>query len=251
MRITRFISSAGVCARRKAFEFLQTHNITVNGERIIDPNFLVHSKRDQVKVQGKIIQIPEDKIYIAFHKPEKVLTTMNDPKNRVCIADYFKKSRYRLFPVGRLDWSSKGLILLTNDGDFAMKVLHPRYQVPKTYFVKLNGRPHQKQLNKLEKGIYTELGKLKALYAKPLRKSRTKHMWIKIILNEGKNRQLHRLFEKIGFQIKDLKRVAIGRLKLGSLKAGESFFLTSKDIEKIFATPSELVKPMKTKRFIK
>ena len=251
MRITRFISSAGVCARRKAIELIQNNKVTINNKQIKDPAFIVHPKTDQVKVQGRIIRIPENKIYIAFHKPEKVITSMEDPKNRLCIADYFKKSKHRIFPVGRLDWNSRGLILLTNDGDFSMKILHPKNKVPKTYLVKLNGRPFQKHLTRLEKGVYTALGRVKALYAKPVRGTSTKHMWIKVIIMEGKNRQLHRMFEKIGFQIKTLKRVAIGKLKLGSLKPGEFSFLRPQDIQKIFTTPSELIKLSKTTKLLK
>lgn len=247
MRITRFISSSGVCARRKAIELIQNNKVTVNNKQIKDPSFMVCPKTDHVKVHGRTIQIPERKVYIAFHKPEKVITSMNDPKNRPCIADYLKKSKHRLFPVGRLDWNSRGLILLTNDGNFSMKVLHPSHKVSKTYLVKLNGRPLQKQLTKLEKGVHTVLGRIKALYAKPVRGTHTKHIWIKVIIMEGKNRQLHRMFEKIGFQIKTLKRVAIGKLKLGSLRPGEFIFLRPQDIQKIFTTPSELMKLIKKK----
>ena len=246
MRITRFISSAGICSRRKAADLIKNKTVTVNNMKIEDPAFVVHLKKDRVKIKGKVISIPRRKVYIAFHKPEKVITSMEDPKNRPCIADYFKKSAERVFPVGRLDWNARGLILLTNDGDFAMKVLHPKYNITKTYLVKLNGSPLPKHLEKLEKGVHTALGKLKALYAKPVRGTKTKHMWVKIILMEGKNRQLHRMFEKIGFQIKVLKRVGIGRLKLGSLKPGEFILLRPGDLRKIFAMPSELMKQIKS-----
>ena len=162
---------------------------------------------------------------------------MNDPKNRLCISSYFNKQKERIFPIGRLDWHSEGLILLTNDGSFAMKT----QKIPKTYMIKVNGRPTSAQLSKLKTGVSTEAGRLKALYIKPLRKTKIKkYSWIKVILAEGRNRQLHRMFEKIGFQIKVLKRTGIGKLKLKSLKSGEYFYLSPLDIKKVFSLPSEI-----------
>ena len=159
---------------------------------------------------------------------------MNDPKGPALYLRLFqKKKKIESSPVGRLDWHSEGLILLTNDGDFAMKVMSPRQKIPKTYLVKLNGTVSSAQLAKLKKGVSTEVGRLKALYAEPLRKKNQKN-WVKVILNEGRNRQLHRMFEKIGFQIKVLRRTGIGKLKLRSLKPGEGFVLTSEDMKKIF-----------------
>lgn len=219
----------------------------VNNKRIKDPATKIHPEMDQVKLEEKLIKLSEKKWYIAFNKPKKVITSMSDPKNRICIADYFKKQKERIFPVGRLDWHSEGLILLTNDGDFAMKVIHQK--IPKTYLVKINGQATTTQLSKLKKGVHTEVGRLKALYVRPLRKTKIKqYSWIKILLAEGRNRQLHRMFEKIGFQIKVLRRTAIGRLKLKSLKAGEYFYLSPSDMKKVFSLPSEIQKTNKPKK---
>ena len=219
----------------------------VNNKRIKNPATKIHPEIDQVKLEGKLIKPSEKRWYIAFNKPNKVITSMNDPKNRICIADYFKKQKGRIFPVGRLDWHSEGLILLTNDGNFAMKVLHQK--IPKTYLVKINGQATAAQLSKLKKGVHTEIGRLKALYVRPLRKTKIKqYSWIKILLAEGRNRQLHRMFEKIGFQIKVLRRTAIGRLKLKSLKPGEYFHLSPSDMKKVFSLPSEIQKTIKPKK---
>ncbi len=240
MRLNRFLSLCGVCANRKAHEILQSKNVTLNDKRVKKVGISIDPQKDSVKINGRLIQLPKQRICLAFYKPKKVLATMKDPKNRLCLADYFKKSKGRLFPVGRLDWESEGLILLTNDGDLSMKITHPKYKVFKTYLVKLNGRPTHRQLLALQKGVTTVVGKVKAFYARALRRTVTKHSWIKIIIAEGKNRQLHHMFQKIGFQIKVLKRMNIGKLKLKSLRPGESIFLNEKDIEKIFSTPSEL-----------
>ena len=238
LRLNHFLSSCGVCARRKADEIIKSRKVTVNNKRVQDPAMKIHPEFDQVKLDGKPVQPPKQKYYIAFSKPKKVITSMDDPKNRPCIADYFEKAKDRIFPIGRLDWNSEGLILLTNDGAFSRKILQKK--IPKTYLLKLNGRPTKVQLSKLKKGVYTEVGRLKAVYIKELRKKASQHSWVKVILTEGRNRQLHRMFEKIGFQIKVLRRTGIGRLKLRSLKPGEYFFLSPFDIKKIFSLPPEV-----------
>ena len=140
-----------------------------------------------------------------------------------------------------MDWHSEGLILLTNDGAFATQITQQK--VSKTYLVKLNGQPTIAQLTKLKKGVSTEVGRLKALHIQLSRKRTSRHSvkttrsWVTVVINEGRNRQLHRMFEKIGFQIKVLRRIAIGKLKLKSLRPGEYFILSSSDINKIFSVP--------------
>ena len=178
-----------------------------------------------------------------------MISTTKDSKGRVCISDFFKKRKnLRIFPVGRLDWGSEGLILLTNDGDFSEKILQPKNKIPKTYVVKLSDSVTSKQLDRLVRGVSTEKGRFKALYAQYIKATgrRNKKMgastWIKIIIDEGKNRQLHHMFKSIGFSIKVLRRIAIGRLKLKSLKPGESFLLSPTDIKKLFVLPPELKK---------
>ena len=254
IRLNHFLSSCGVCSRRKADTLIKNKKVTVNSKLTWESALKIHPEKDIVKVEGKRIRLLKAKWYIAFNKPKKVLTTMSDPKNRPCIADFFiakggrglslskghyKKQSPRVFPVGRLDWHSEGLILLTNDGQFS--ALLTKRKTPKTYFVKLNGRPTVAQLLKLTKGVYTEVGRLKAVYARQVRgRSSGRHAWVKVILTEGRNRQLHRMFEKIGFQIKVLRRTAIGRLKLRSLKPGGFFILSQGDIKKVFSKPPEL-----------
>ncbi len=211
--------------------------------------YQINPHKDQVRIDGTILQIPTRKIYIAFNKPKKVLSSTKDPKDRVCISDFFKKRKnFRIFPVGRLDWSSEGLILLTNDGDFSEKILQPKNKIPKTYVVKLSGSVSSKQLDRLVRGVSTEKGRFKALYAQYIKATGRRNKktgastWIKIIIDEGKNRQLHHMFKSIGFSIRVLRRVAIGRLKLKSLRPGESFLLSPSDMKKLFLLPMELKK---------
>ena len=233
LKLSHFLSLAGVASRRRGSALIKAGHVCVNSQKIRDPAYKVSYKQDKVFVCKKLIKIPSKKWYIAFNKPPKVLTSLSDPKGRPCVSSYFPKVKESLFPVGRLDWDSEGLLLLTNDGDFAHQVLTKK--PPKTYMLKLSRSPSSAQLNKLIKGVRTEIGMLKAVYAGFCRHRSQK--WVKVILTEGRNRQLHRMFEKLGFHIKVLRRVSIGRLKLRSLKLGECFVLSPQDKQKIFLSP--------------
>ena len=163
--------------------------------------------------------LPQKKhLYIAFYKPQKTLTTLSDPKNRRTVIDFLHSIPERIFPVGRLDWNTEGLLLLTNDGDFALKITHPSKKITKTYLVKLDGRLKQAQKAKLLKGVSTPQGKVKALRIETIKMASKKYEWVKIIIAEGKNRQIHNMFEKVGLSLKKLKRIAIGGLKIGKFK---------------------------------
>lgn len=208
----------------------------------------IDASADRVTVDGKPIRPVVQKIYVAFYKPENVITSMDDPLGRPTVADYLEKLPVRVFPVGRLDWDTEGLLLLTNDGDFSQSVMHPREQIPKTYLAKLDGHPKEEQLSKLLRGVTIPGGKVKALIAEKVKIGDSKlYSWIKIIITEGKNRQVKYMFEKIGFDVKKLKRVAIGQLTLGTLQKGEYAFLDQAGIAKVFKkyrSPEERFKTM-------
>lgn len=170
-----------------------------------------------------------------MHKPKGVLTTMEDPLGRPTIADYLEKLPVRLFPVGRLDWDSEGLLLLTNDGEFAQKVAHPTSEVTKTYIVKVDGSPKNEDLARLKHGVSIPGGRVKALAVSRFPKGDSKkYSWVKIVITEGKNRQIRYMFEKIGFDVIKLQRVAIGRLRLGALERGQISFLNEIAAERVF-----------------
>lgn len=171
-----------------------------------------------------------------FHKPRGVLTTLTDPENRPTIGDYLKRFGHRVFPVGRLDWESEGLILLTNDGEWANKIMQPKADVTKTYLVKLDGKPEQTHFQRLKNGISIPGGRVKALHVERIKRKEgsKQYDWIKIVINEGKNRQIRYMFEKIGFDVLKLQRISIGRLKLGNLDRGELAFLTEQEQRKVF-----------------
>ena len=227
IRLNHFISKYAFYSRREADQLIRNKQVRLNDHVVKQLASFVDTKTDRVKIKNKVIRPFAQPVYIAFHKPEKTLTASKDPSNRRTVFHYFKKLKYRVFAVGRLDWNTEGLLLMTNDGDFAQNVL--RSQVPKTYLAQLNEKPSLQKLEKLTRGVSIPGGRVKALSV--YRKSGA---WIQIVIKEGKNKQIHYMCQKIGASVKRLKRTAIGRLKMGSLQKGEARFLNEKDLKKIF-----------------
>ncbi len=234
VRLNRWIAESGLASRRGADELISEGLVIVNGKKITTMGHKINPETDRVTVKGRPLKAAEPKIYIAFYKPENVMTTMDDPQGRKTISDFFRKLKVRVFPVGRLDWDSEGLLLLTNDGDFAQKVIHPREEVRKTYLVKLSGSPSEEQLQKLLRGVTIPGGgRVRALEAERFRQGSQKYDWVRVVITEGKNRQIREMFAKIGFDVRKLRRVAIGQLRLGNLKKGEFKVLGPKDLAKV------------------
>lgn len=239
VRLNKFISDAGIASRRKADELIEQGSVKVNGQTCMDFSYRVHPEKDKVQVKGRLIR-PELKLkkYFMFNKPKQVLTTMSDDKGRTTVADYFAKVKFKLHPVGRLDWDSEGLLLMTNDGDFTQEVIHPRSQILKTYIAKVDGQPTEVQLEKLKKGVSILGGKARAHHVSYYKRGTSeKYAWIKIAISEGKNRQIRRMFEKIGYDVLKLQRISIGALPLGGLKPGHYRELSVKELLKIFGKP--------------
>ncbi|MBC86517.1 MAG: pseudouridylate synthase [Bdellovibrionaceae bacterium] len=237
IRLNKYLADAGVTSRRKADDLIKEGYVRLNGKICREMGVRVDPYEDSITVRGKKVNPPTEMAYIAFNKPKNVVTTTSDPEDRRSVMDYFKRSKIRLFPVGRLDWATEGLLLLTNDGDFANQVSNPKSKVPKTYIAKLDGQPTAEQLDRLLHGVTIEKGgKVKALEVKRIQHgSSDKYGWVQITINEGKNRQIRKMFGKLGFDVKKLQRVAIGNLRLGRLRIGQFKELTAKDLNKIFA----------------
>lgn len=184
--------------------------------------------RDQITVDGRTT-VPERLRYVAYHKPVGVVSTMSDPEGRPCIGDVTKRMRTHLFPVGRLDFDSSGLVILTNDGEVAQRLSHPRYQIPKLYRVKVRGHPEEKALGRLRKGIRLADGPTApariAVEGKLESKTR-----LRIMIREGRQRQVRRMFEAIGHPVDKLSRVEIGPVRLGALKIGSLRDLTTREV---------------------
>ena len=179
------------------------------------------------------------------------MTTLNDPEGRPTVIDYFKKYPQRIFPIGRLDWESEGLLLLTNDGDFSNSVMHPKGEITKSYLVKVNGQPEKKDIDKLLTGVSIVSGKAKARHIEKIKRpdASDKYDWYKVVISEGKNRQIREMFFKIGLDVLKLQRVAIGRLKIGALPRGEWTELSEDQIKKVFIPdlPEDKIKAEKQK----
>lgn len=234
-RLNKFLAEAGVASRRHADQLIAEGAVLVNGKKVYELGTRV-SPDDRITVNGKPVKVGGEKVYILFNKPKHVVTTMNDPEGRPSISDYFQRLPVRVYPVGRLDWDSEGMILLTNDGDFAQSVNHPTKEILKTYLVKVSGRPTDEQLARLKQGVSIPTGRVSAKIAERARsKGSTEKDWIRIGITEGKNRQIRYMFEKIGFDVLKLQRVAIGALKMpATLERGEFVFLTEMGLKKIF-----------------
>ncbi|KYG68367.1 pseudouridylate synthase [Bdellovibrio bacteriovorus] len=252
VRLNKLIADSGLASRRHADRMIEEGQVTVNGKRVYELGIKVDPTADRIMIDGKPLRKPlSQKYYLVFNKPKGVLTTMDDPHGRPTVADYLGEVPARVFPVGRLDWDSEGMLLLTNDGDFANKVMHPKAEVTKTYLVKLDGQPQPHQIEKLKKGVSIVGGRVSARHIEKIKKSgdnkSDKYEWYKIVITEGKNRQIRQMFAKVGFDVLKLQRVAIGRLRMGALKAGELIFLNEVAVERVFlADDPEEVKQKRT-----
>lgn len=254
IRLNKLIADSGVASRRHADRMIEEGQITVNGKRVYELGIKVDPENDRIMIDGKPLRKAlTQKLYLIMNKPKGVLTTMDDPHNRPTIADYLGGVPSRVFPVGRLDWDSEGMLILTNDGDFANKVMHPKAEVTKTYLVKLDGKPESVHLEKLRKGVSIVGGRVSARHIERIKKSgenkSDKYEWYKIVITEGKNRQIRQMFAKIGFDVLKLQRVAIGRLRMAALKPGELVYVNDAAIERVFLADDP--EDLKTKRTYK
>ncbi len=189
-------------------------------------------ERDHIKVRGKLISSVESKAYLLFNKPAQCITAMQDAERRPTVKDYLKRVKVRVFPVGRLDYNSEGLLIVTNDGDLANAVLHPKNKIPKTYRVKIDGVLEENDIQKLERGIRLEDGKTAPAKVRIVKKLKA-NSWVDITIHEGKKRQVRRMFDRIGHSVIRLVRIRINGFHLGSLKPGEFRYLEPAEVEKL------------------
>lgn len=242
VRLNKLLAERGLTSRRGADKIIADGLVTVNGKKVYELGIKVNPLADNIVVDGVPLRGKNQNLYIMFHKPKNVITSMTDPLGRTTVADYMTSVPGRVFPIGRLDWDSEGLLIMTNDGEFANKVMHPKTEVTKTYHVKLEGQPRPDQIEKLYKGVSIPGGgKVKAKLVEKIKmaksreqKTSDKHDWYKIIITEGKNHQVREMFKKIGYDVMKLQRVAIGKLKLGQLERGEFVYLNDAAVDRIF-----------------
>ncbi|MGC8795771.1 pseudouridine synthase [Thermodesulfovibrio sp.] len=230
-RLQKILSDFGIASRRKAEELIKEGRVTVNGQ-IAQLGQKADPEKDYIKVDGKLLIRPEPKVYYAFYKPRKVITSLIDPQGRLTIKNFLKGIKFKVYPVGRLDYDSEGLLILTNDGELAYRVMHPSSEIEKTYLVKVDGIIEPETIEKLRKGIKIE-GKLAIPVSVNFIKKLKANSWIKITLHEGRKRQIRKMLERVGHPVIRLIRISIDGIKLGELKPGEYRALTKEEIEEL------------------
>ncbi len=219
MRLNKFLSNSGVASRRKCDDIILQGKVTVNGKVVSELGVNIREKKDKVCVEGKEVKLPSSFVYIKLNKPKGYACTASDEKGRKTIYELVKCEE-RLFSVGRLDYDTEGLIILTNDGDFANAVMHPSYQIEKEYRVNVEGEVKESELAVMRAGVVVDGNRMPEARIKWLGYE-NKVTKLSVVIDEGQNRQIRRMFEAIGKSIKLLKRVRIGDVKLGGLKRGE------------------------------
>ena len=228
-RLQKIISAAGIASRRHAEKLITAGRVSIDGIVVNELGVKADAERNIIRIDGKIISVEKTNLYIALNKPAGFVTTMSDPQRRPTVVDLLSAVPERVYPVGRLDYDSAGLLLLTNDGDFAQKIQHPRFQIPKVYRVKIQGHLTKEELNKLSKGIKLPDGVFKPENIQ-MEKINDRSCWLRLTLKEGKNRIIRRGFEASSYRVTRLVREAVGDIKLGNLKEGSWRYLTKKEI---------------------
>lgn len=239
-RLQKFIARSGLCSRRKAEALILAGRVKVNGETITRLGTKIDPKIDTVEVDGRKLYPGEKEIYLAFHKPPGMLTTVSDPFGRVTIMDFLRDTRQipghtRIYHVGRLDKDSEGLLLLTNDGDLTHKLLHPSMKVEKEYVVTVNGTPPGRSIKALEHGIVLHGRKTQPCTIKPM-ETGLKHATYLVRLKEGRKRQIRHMFHHIGHEVIRLVRTRFGPIELGGLPPGKVRSLSPKEVNALKRT---------------
>jgi len=239
-RLQKIISAAGVASRRKAEELITAGRVQVNGQLVTELGAKADAEHDHIRVDGKLLHAPERFTYIALNKPKGYVTTVSDPEHRPTVMDLVKSVKGRVYPVGRLDWASEGLLLLTNDGELANALMRAASHVPKTYVVKVAGVPDEGKLEKLRRGVsIAEKGGRRVRTApaeiKLIREG--DNPWLEVTIIEGRNRQVRKMFEEVGHHVEKIRRVQYGPLSL-DVPPGEFRSLSLEEVAKLKAAAS-------------
>jgi 23S rRNA pseudouridine2605 synthase len=231
-RIQKILAKAGIASRREAERMVAEGRVSVNGKVVRALGFKADPSMDYIKVDGRRLAPFEPKVILILNKPRGYLSTVKDPKGRPTVLDLLKDVKWRIYPIGRLDFDAEGLLLLTNDGDLAYLLSHPRFSIPKTYWVKVAGVPEEKKLKWLKRGVMLEDGRAKAVSCSLIRR-REKNSWVRVVVTEGRNHLVKRMFSAIGHTVLKLKRTEYGPIQLGDLAFGQFRYLTQTEMEKL------------------
>lgn len=237
VRLQKVLAQAGIASRRTAEQLIAAGRVTVNAEVVTELGTKVDPLIDRITVDGKPALVAEKKLYLLLHKPAGYVTTLKDPQGRPIVTELIKGVQERLFPVGRLDYNTEGVLLLTNDGELANRLAHPRYGVEKEYHVRVRGIPSDEQLRLLSQGVELDDGPTSSAKASLSRVS-GQNSWISLAIHEGRYRQVRRMCSAVGLTVVRLKRVRYGFLELGDLKPGEFRMLSEAEVAMLVNRPS-------------
>ena len=230
-RLQKILSTAGVASRRHAEQLITDGRVTVNGKTVTELGSKADPEKDHVKFDGKLLKMPERHVYIALYKPDCVMSTASDPERRTTVLDLLHGVRQRVYPVGRLDYHSQGLILLTSDGEFANLITAAKSHVPKTYLVKTNGPLTEDQEEDFRRGV--PLSGVRTAPAGIRLARKGDNPWYEVRLIEGRNQQIRTMFKHFGRLVEKLRRIRIGTLELGTLKPGEFRHLDAEEVVRL------------------
>lgn len=229
-RLHKVLSRAGVASRRAAEKLIAEGHVSVDGKTVRELGTKVDAERADIRVNGRKIKLNVEKIYVMLNKPRRVLSAVSDDRGRQTVIDLIDDVDERIFPIGRLDYNTEGLLLLTNDGELTNGLLHPRFEIDKTYRAVIKGRVDEERLDRLRVGIKLEDGMTAPALVQTLAIEDGETL-IEITIHEGRNRQVRRMFSAIGYNIKRLRRVSFAGLKLGDLKVGAHRLLNKREVE--------------------
>lgn len=231
-RLHKFLARSGIASRREAEKLIKKGLVQVNGKTVSEMGYKINPDRDQVTFKGKRVQPEKEKVYLMFNKPARVVTTLRDPQQRAKVSDFLKGLITRVYPVGRLDYNSEGLLLMTNDGDLAYRMLHPKFRVEKTYLVWVKGMVSPQALERLARGVFLEDGPTLPARVRRIA-GKEGNTLLEITIREGRNRQVRRMCQVVGHDVLSLKRTRFGPLTLGGLQPGCYRPLTEKEVRQL------------------
>ncbi len=229
LRIQKYLSDCGVMSRRKAEEEIKAGKIFVNG-KAAEIGQKISATDDVVTYLGKIVEKTEQKYYLMLNKPRGYVATLSDEKGRRCVADLVKDLNTRVYPIGRLDYNSEGVLLFTNDGEIANRLIHPKSNVEKVYFVRVKGKASSEQLERLNKSMVIDGYRIRPCNV-TVQDDTTENQLLRFVLHEGRNRQIRRMCEQVGLFVTRLKRISVGKIYLESLPVGKWRLLTKQEVD--------------------
>jgi pseudouridine synthase len=235
VRLNKYLSEVGAASRREADRFIAEGRVSVNGRVVREMGFKIDAAADRVELDGRLLRKDDRLVYILLHKPVGVVVTLKDPLGRATVKDLLPVLKTRIYPVGRLDASSSGVLLLTNDGEMAFRLTHPRFGVRKIYLAKVHGIPDEAALNKIRRGVFLEGRKTAPAQAAIVSRS-TGHGIVRIEIHEGRKREIRKMLEAVGHRVEELRRTEFAGLTLAGLRPGQWRRLDAGEVDRLRKT---------------